>query len=141
MEEKELFIEYEKLYKEYKEAKKEYEKALNKKAEYLYSILPGANKSDGQGTFTFKISNKPLNYTIQITEIEKEIEVRRNLQDNILYRLKLKELELRDSKNILDKIYVMRFIDRIKVRHIAYKINYSTRQTYRIIEELKEKTR
>ena len=38
----ELYLQYHNLNKEYKRAKREYEKALEKKALYLYSVLPGS---------------------------------------------------------------------------------------------------
>lgn len=135
---KELFIEYEELRREFNLAKKEYEKALDKKAKYYYSVLPGASDPSKEPSGG-NSDDKFLNYTIRINEIEKEIEVRRNLMDNLLYRLKLKAMELRDSKEILDRVYVYRYVDRLKVRHIGIKLNYSTRRIYQILEEIQER--
>ena len=104
MEEKELFIQYHELKKEYQRAKIDYDKALDKKAQYLYSVLPGGSNAESE-LIKGGSSDKLLNYTIRTSEIDKEIEVRRNLMDNLSYRLKLKELELKDSENILNIVY------------------------------------
>lgn len=134
----ELYLQYHNLNKEYKRAKREYEKALEKKALYLYSVLPGSTDFSKE-KMAETVSDKFLNYTIKIAEIDKEIEVRRNLSDNLLYRTKLKGLELRDSKEVIDRIYVYYFIDRISVRKFCRLLNYSKSQVYRLIEEIEKK--
>ena len=134
----ELFIEHYKLNEEYKEAKKEFEKALAKKSQLLYSVLPKSANSEIE-LVKGSSSNKFLNYTIKMEEIDKEINVRRNLRDVLEYRLKLKEIELNNSSNILDKVYLLRYVDERKVRYICIKTNYSKTQIYRILEEIKKK--
>lgn len=134
----ELFIEHYKLNEEYKEAKKEFEKALEKKSQLLYSVVPKSANFENE-LVKGSSSNKFLNYTIKMEEIDKEINVRRNLRDILAYRLKLKEIELKKSDNILDKVYYLKFVERMKVRQICIKINYSKTQTYRILEEVRKK--
>ena len=134
----ELFIEHYKLNEEYKEAEKEFEKALAKKSQLMYSVLPKSANSEIE-LVKGSSSNKFLNYTIKMEEIDKEINVRRNLRDVLEYRLKLKEIELNNSSNILDKVYLLRYVDERKVRYICIKTNYSKTQIYRILEEIKKK--
>lgn len=134
----ELFIEHYKLNEEYKEAKKEFEKALAKKSQLLYSVVPKAANFENE-LVKGSSSNKFLNYTIKMEEIDKEINVRRNLRDVLEYRLKLKEIELNNSSNILDKVYLLKYVDERKVRYICIKTNYSKTQIYRILEEIKKK--
>jgi len=135
MEDKELFLEHYNLKKEYREAKIQYEKALDKKSEYLYSILPKSARLD-QEIYHGSSNDRFLNYTIKLTEIDKEVEVRRNLMDNLLYRLKLKTHELRDSKETLDRIYIYRYVDKVKVNKFCRLVGYSREQTYRKIREI-----
>ena len=134
----ELFIEHYKLNEEYKEAEKEFEKALAKKSQLMYSVLPKSANSEIE-LVKGSSSNKFLNYTIKMEEIDKEINVRRNLRDVLEYRLKLKEIELNNSSNILDKVYLLKYVDERKVRYICIKTNYSKTQIYRILEEIKKK--
>ena len=133
----ELFIEHYKLNEEYKEAKKEFEKALAKKSQLLYSVVPKSANFENE-LVKGSSSNKFLNYTIKMEEIDKEINVRRNLRDVLEYRLKLKEIELNNSSNILDKVYLLRYVDERKVKYIAIKINYSKEQTYRFLKKITE---
>lgn len=133
----ELFIEHYKLNEEYKEAKKEFEKALAKKSQLLYSVVPKAANFENE-LVKGSSSNKFLNYTIKMEEIDKEINVRRNLRDVLEYRLKLKEIELNNSSNILDKVYLLRYVDERKVKYIAIKINYSKRRIYDFINDIRK---
>ena len=133
----ELFIEYELLKRECKSAKREYDKALEKKAEYYYSVLPGASDTSKELIKTECTNDKFLNYTIRIQEIDSEIDVRKNLYGNLSYRLKLKEIELRNSKELLDRIYTYRYLDKLKVKVIGIKIRYGKSQTYDYITKIK----
>ncbi len=134
----ELFIEHYRLNEEYKKVKKEFDKSLEKKSQLLYSIVPGSANFENE-LVKNNSNDKFINYTIKMEEIDKEINVRRNLKDVLAYRLKLKEIELKKSDNILDKVYYLRIVERIKVRQICIKINYSKTQTYRILEEVRKK--
>lgn len=136
--EEELFLKHYNLKQEYKSAKIEYDKALAKKAEYYYSILPGSTKFE-QELIKGRIADKLLNYTIKSTEIDKEIEVRRNLMDNLSYRVKLLELELNDSDRVLDQVYNYKYVKNMKVRVICLKTHYSKTQVYRQLEEIEKK--
>lgn len=131
----ELFIEHYKLNEEYKEAKKEFEKALAKKSQLLYSVVPKSANFENE-LVKGSSSNKFLNYTIKMEEIDKEINVRRNLRDVLEYRLKLKEIELKKSDELADKIYILKYIEHLKVKYISIKVNYSKAQTYRILDEI-----
>ena len=133
----ELFIEHYKLNEEYKKAKKEFEKALAKKSQLLYSVVPKSANFENE-LVKGSSSNKFLNYTIKMEEIDKEINVRRNLRDVLEYRLKLKEIELNNSSNILDKIYLLKYVKNMKVRYIAIKTNYSKRRIYDFINDIRK---
>lgn len=54
------------------------------------------------------------------------------------YLLHLKEQELRNSKNHIDQIYKMRYIDQLNVRKIAIFSCYSESQVYRILERVRK---
>ena len=133
----ELFVEHYRLNEEYKEAKKEFDKALEKKSQLLYSVVPKSANFENE-LVKGSSSDKFLNYTIKMEEIDKEINVRRNLRDVLAYRLKLKEIELNNSSNILDKIYLLKYVKNMKVRYIAIKTNYSKRRIYDFINDIRK---
>lgn len=51
--------------------------------------------------------------------------------------LRLKEGELRDSKEIIDRLYVYRYLDRMKVKRIPGRVGYSRPQVYRMLSEIR----
>lgn len=134
----ELFIEHYKLNEEYKEAKKEFEKALAKKSQLLYSVVPKSANFENE-LVKGSSSNKFLNYTIKMEEIEQEICIRKNLADVLKERLKNKTYELRDSKEILDRVYVYRILDRRKPDKFYKLIPCSRSSAYNYCKEIYKK--
>ena len=74
----------------------------------------------------------------KLEKIDPEIQRTRNERDLQEYFLKKKTMELKSSKEIKDKIYYYKYVERLKVRHIPCKVNYSKRQVYRYLEEIEE---
>ena len=66
----------------------------------------------------------------RLIEIKAILEDRENL-------LKLKEEELKNSSNIQDKIYVYRYINRMKIYKISRTVGYSEAQIYRLLRVIK----
>ncbi|HHX71278.1 MAG TPA: hypothetical protein GX708_24945, partial [Gallicola sp.] len=62
----------------------------------------------------------------------------RNERDLQEYFLKKKAIELKNSKEIKDKIYYYKYVERLKVRHIPCKVNYSRSRTYELLKEIEE---
>ena len=50
--------------------------------------------------------------------------------------LELRTRELRNSEDIHDRVFCLRFLDKVKVHKIAAACNYSEAQIYRIIGEI-----
>lgn len=55
--------------------------------------------------------------------------------------IELKEEELRESKNIQDKIYKYKYLDRLSVTKISKLVNYTDRQVYRILKLINKNIR
>lgn len=135
---KELFLEYHEILKQYKEANKNYQNALDKKAELFYNTQPGAVKVKDIVHHISPTSDKYLNYSADLQIIESELENARNILGVRELQLKLKEKELRESKEIKDIIYLMYYIEKRKVKHICYKTNYGKSRVYKLIDEIKK---
>lgn len=135
----ELYEEYHKLLKEYKELDKNYDKILEKKARAILNTQPGAVDTSKDNVSGGKKKNPIEVFVEELEKIEPELNKARNDRDLKGYFLKKKELELRESKEVNDRLYVMYYLDNMKVKHIAIKINYSKEQTYRYIREIEEK--
>lgn len=108
-----VYQEYERYKKKYYESQKHYEKMLNLKE---HKVLKGINIFD----------NEQLDIAKTIMYDRKEL-------------LELKEKELRASPEMFDKVYVYRFLNKLKIYQIAMKTGYSERQICRYIKEMHKK--
>ena len=50
-------------------------------------------------------------------------------------------MELKESNEILDIIYIKKFIEKKKVKHIARDLIYSYQRIYQLLDEINEKIR
>lgn len=135
-----MYIEYHELLKKYKEADNKFIEALDKRSKLLYSVTPHAVQPK---EIVNHISNTSpdanmIRYASEIEEIDNLINMSRNNRDMLKYELEKKEIEIKNSSDVLDKIYVYKWIDHISVYKITKMINYSKRQTYRFVDEIKK---
>lgn len=66
----------------------------------------------------------------RIEEALKLIDKRKNLLENVKFKLL-------ESDELIDEVYVCRYMKRMKVRQISQKINYSEPQTYRMLSTIR----
>ena len=113
--------------------------SLEERKELLYvQILGGTSKQTDVKVNKLSIDDKMSEYLIKTYELDRKIESAKNEVGLVEYTLKKMELAMREMKEIENKIFVMRFIDGLKVYQIARKIGYSKEQTYRIIKNIKQ---
>lgn len=114
--------------------------SLEERKELLYvQVLGGTSKQTDVKVNKLSIDDKMSEYLIKTYELDRKIESAKNEVGLLEYTLKKMELAMREMKEIENKIFVMRFIDGLKVYQIARKIGYSKEQTYRIIKNIKQK--
>lgn len=135
-----LYVEYHELLKKYKQAEKSYYKALDKKSKLLYGVEPHASKiKDIIVDSSYSSPDEGIiNYSAEIEEVNNLINEARNNKDVLEYELKKKEKDLRYSYNIYDKIYVYHWLERKRVNNYYKLLDYSKRQIYRFIDEIRE---
>lgn len=133
-----LYLEYHELLKKYKNAEKIYYNALDKKSSLLYLVEPHAVQAK-EIINSLSMTNpdeKIIMYVSQIEEVDKLINETRNNKDALNYELNKKEILLKNSQNIYDKIYYFKYIRGKRVNDFYRLINYSKRQIYRFIDEI-----
>lgn len=136
----ELFIEYHELKKRFQNAENTYYEALTKRSDLLYLVTPHSTMiKENISRTASSPDEKLINYVSQIDEIDSLINSARNDKDMLNYELKKKEIELRKSTNVYDRIYVYKWIERKSVYKFYRNIGYSIRQVYNYINEIKEK--
>lgn len=134
-----LYLEYHELLKKYKNAEKIYYTALDKKSSLLYLVEPHAIQAK-EIINSLSMTNpdeKIIMYVSQIEEVDKLINESRNNKDALNYELNKKEILLKNSQNIYDKIYYFKYIRGKRVNEFYRLINYSKRQVYNYIKEIK----
>lgn len=134
-----IYVEYHDLLKKYKQAEKSYYKALDKKSKLLYGVEPHATQfKEIMVDYSYNSPDEGfINYSSEIEEVNDLINETRNNKDVLEYELKKKEKELRYSHNIYDRIYVYQWLERKRVNYYYKLLNYSKRQIYRFIDEIK----
>ena len=135
---KELFIEHYEILSKYKNAVKKYDNLLEKKARLILNMQPKGidySKEPISGGTTF---NKFDDFVIKLEKLDPDLQNARNEKDIQEYFLKKKELELKDSNEILDKIYYLKYIKRLKVKYIAINVSYSKMQVYRKLDTIEK---
>ena len=133
-----MYLEYHELLKKLKDAEKTYYNALDKKSRLLYLVEPHAVqiKEVVNHLSNLNMDYNYIQYTSQIEEIDKLINETRNNKDVLNYELNKKEILLKNSQDIYDKIYYFKYIRGKRVNEFYRLINYSKRQIYRFIDEI-----
>ena len=133
-----VYIVYEDFKNKYFESQNKYDEILREK-EYLFSkTQPKAARTDKIIIAGTK-SNVFDEYLIvkEKKRIDQRLEEIKAIVEDRAKLLKLKEVELRHSKNIWDRIYTLRYLDNLHVKEIAMVLNYSKIQIYRKISVIK----
>ena len=135
-----IYLEYEKYKKEYYETQKIYNEILNEKERLFLITQPKATKYDKEIVSGGKADNKFDNYLIQSER--KKIDSRLKEVEEILDKRRIlflsKEKDLRESKEVEDIIYVLRYIDKLKIHKVCYMSHYGEAQVYRILKNIRE---
>ena len=135
-----VYLEYEEYKRKYHEIQKQYDRILLENEELfqrtqIQGIVYDREKVDGG-----KSSNVMESYMTEkdIRKIDERLAEIKVLLDGRKRLLDLKREELRDSKELVDKVYRMKYLDHMRVREISDKLCYSKTQLYRIVEKIDE---
>lgn len=125
-----VYVDYVILKQSYDEAFWRLKELLDKKEEAFTRTLPSAIRYDSQKVMHSNQDISPLDgYVIDIERIEQQIRQARIAVAERGEMLELKGKELKTSKDIDDKIFYMRFVEKQKVEQIARKLHYSRRES------------
>lgn len=130
-------------------SQKQLEKILTEKEKLFQMTQPKSTMGEYEREFDKSISvsgkggdqvNKIEQYVIKLEEsqIDERLTEAKKILEEWGSLLDDKEQRLRQSKNIDDELYVMRFIDHMRVRDIARKTHYSKQQVYRRLKRIRE---
>lgn len=132
-----IYEEYESIWNTIRKKEEELFKLINKRDELFLKTQPKSSKFDKEKVDSKTTRNMMEEYVIQKEYLNERIMQLNITLDDIYQVLKRKRDELRQSKNIYDRIYYYRIIERLSMYKIATLIGYSKEQTYRYFKKIK----
>lgn len=133
-----VFLEYEFYKSQYLASQRVLNSILIEQEELFTKTQPDAIRYDKDRVQTSPSNNQFDNYLVQKEKlkIDERLAEAKSIIEDRERLMKMKELELRQSMDIKDTIYLYKFVEGLNVRKIANKLNYSASQVYRIIEKI-----
>ena len=135
-----MYLEYHNLLKKFKKAEKKYYDALDEKSKLLYLVTP--HGTEAKPVVNFLSNNSPdenfNKYAREIEEIDLLINSTRNNKDALEYELKKKEIDLKQSDDLYDRIYVYCWMKHKKPSQVYKLIPCSRSSAYNYKDEVKE---
>lgn len=133
-----VFVEYEEYYGLFKESQEQYNSIIREKENLFAKTQPNATRFDKEKVTGGVMENAFDTYLERKDEtmIDYRISEAESLLRNRELLLSIKKDELYASHDILDKVYRMNRIERIRPYRIARILNYSVSQIYRHLERI-----
>ena len=134
-----IYLTYEEYKMKYYDTQMQYNEILNEKEELFAITQPKSvdfkkeRVIGGNPVNTFDeylINKEKKNIDQRLKEIKSILDDRQRL-------LQLKEDELRHSKNMVDRIYTYRYIDRLKIKNIALRVPCGEATVKRVLHTIK----
>ena len=132
-----IYEEYEAIWSRIRKIEKELFDLINKRDELFSMTQPKSATMDKEIVDGKNPINTMEEYVIQKEYLNEKINQLNQTLDDRYQILKRKREELKLSKNIYDRIYYLRGIERLSVYRISVIIGYSKEQTYRYLRKMK----
>ena len=136
-----IYEDYEAIWNKIRKQEKKLFKLIEKRAELFDKTQPKTTQYDKEVVDGKKQTNIQEQYVIQQEYLTQKINQLNTTLDDLYQVLKRKREELKLSKNIYDRIYYYREIEKLSMYKIASLIGYSKEQTYRYYRKIKNDTK
>lgn len=135
-----IYITYEEYKKRYYEVQKLYNKVLEEKEKLFAKTQPQSTKFGKINIDSGNSSNSFDDYLItkEKKQIDKRLEEIKFILEDRKKLLDIKESELRNSKEWIDKLYVYKYIENYQVKKIIQLVPYEEAQVYRMLNKIKK---
>ena len=134
----ERYIDYERYLVRYESIQERFVKVLLEKERLLTRTLPSAIRYD-KDKVQNTIDDNPLeDYIIGVEEEELDAKISRlrRYLDDWRVLMDVKEGELRKSQVLIDRVYVMRYLDGLSVNKICRILHYEKTRIYELLTEI-----
>lgn len=134
-----VYIAYEEYKNKYLDAQKQFDKILQEKEKIFAKTQPKSPKWDKIDSSNVTEHNNFDNYLIskESKKIDERLVEIKSILDDRERLLKLKEKELMESREQIDKIYKLKYIRQFNINEIIKNVNYSKSQVYRLLDIIK----
>lgn len=134
-----VYIAYEEYKNKYLDAQKQFNKILQEKEDIFAKTQPKSPKWDKIDSSNVTEHNNFDNYLIskESKKIDERLVEIKSILDDRERLLKLKEKELMESREQIDKIYKLKYIRQFNINEIIKNVNYSKSQVYRLLDIIK----
>lgn len=131
------YKEYYVIYYNYKKAKNDLHKLQNQIADVISCLMSTTSHIKDDVNLSNNNNDKMLQLTAKKIELESQKDLAKKL---LILRLEQKndaEIELRKSKDLKDRIYVMFFIEHLKPKDISQQLSFARSYIYNLLAEIK----
>lgn len=135
-----VYMDYVMIKRQYMESLERVNAILNEMEEMFNRTQAKAIRYDLDKVKTNNTPNVIEQYIIakEQSHVEERFEEAKKLLRERQYLLFVKERELRNSRDKNDVVYVLRYLDRMRIKKISKTIHYSEAQIYRILDRIKK---
>lgn len=135
------YMEYERVKSKYARLQEQFCKILLEKERLMTRTMPSAIRYDKDKVQNAVDDNPLEDYVISVEEkgLDAKIARFRTLLDDWKMMLDVKEQELRKSKEIINRVYVCRYLDGYSVNRMCRALHYEKSRIYQFLEEIEEK--
>lgn len=133
-----LYIDYVILKQSYDESLRRLKELLDRKEEAFTRTLPSAIRYDLQKVLHSITSHSTLDdYVMDVEKIDQQIRSAKIILMDRKEMLDLKEEELKKSRDVDDRVYYLKYIQRLTVEQIAIRMHYSEGNIYYHLAKIK----
>lgn len=134
-----IYEEYFKKYLKLKKVKDKITKFENKKISLMSNIEIKSNDPSKDVIRTNTKKDTMSDYVAELEIIDEKLEKEKKIKKEIEKQLLEKEEELRNSKETFDKIYLYKYIDKLKYHQICRKIGYEKSSFYNFLDVISKR--
>lgn len=131
-----IYEDYETIWSKIRSLEKKLFKLIDKRDELFENTQPKTTKYDKELVDGKNPVNIMENYLIEKEFLNERIDLLNQTLDDWYQVLKRKRDELKQSKNLYDKMYYYFCIERLSIHKISYLMNYSESQVYRKLKKM-----
>ena len=133
-----IYVEYEKLKKSYNDTQKNFLDVLDKKEELFQRTQPKSPDYDKERVAGGEYTNRMESYVIELEKIRDQLDEAENILHKRLLLIREKEKELRMSRKTDDMVYVLRFLERMRIEDIADQMRYSVGAINKYLKKIRD---